>query len=69
MKRTNSSKTTAPPTKVGNESKIMGGEVVVVEIEVDDRVEEEAVEEGDVNTLGLTSMHILEISCQVQMVG
>ena len=43
--------------------------MVVVEIEVDDRVEEEAVEEGDVNTLGLTSMHILEISCQVQMVG
>ena len=69
MKRTNSSKTTAPPTKTENESKIMAEEVVVMEVEVDDRVEEEVAEEGDVNTSGLTSMHRLETLCQVQMVG
>ena len=69
MKHTNSSKITAPPTKTEKELKIKAEEVVVMEVEVEDRVEEEAVEEGDVNTSGLTSMHKLETSCQAQTVG
>ena len=57
-------KTTVPLTKSRNVAKIMAEEVVVIEVEVVDKVEAEGVEEGDAITSEYTSTHRHEILYQ-----